>query len=357
MKKMTSLFILLFFLTSCRIIEIEQYDLVSCFGVDYKDEEVVVSSEFFKIKQGNSTEEESVCYETKGKNLDECLERLNLMSEKKINMSHCKLIIIGEEYAKRGVEELFDYILHDPTVRLTVEIIVCKEEASKIIGIENDDIKIVSRVILGILENNKNDSDVYSKGVFYQCANQILDAYSSIVLPVCYMEDKNIFVEGAAIFKGYSLEAFLTNNEANTIKLLNNELTEGGYAVNSEIKPTINTSKIDKEITKERVSFRVKLTLYFYKQVNGYDMSNANDLFRLKSVIEEELKQKAEKNALKLLQEGLDPFGLIKDLYRYKTKLYNEVIDEYEEFLRNLEVAVSIQTTILTPSFSSKEFD
>lgn len=63
--------------------------------------------------------------------IDSAINLINVYLSKEVNLSHCKAIIISEEYASKGVYSEISEFINNPQIRPTTNIVVSKEDASE----------------------------------------------------------------------------------------------------------------------------------------------------------------------------------------------------------------------------------
>jgi len=125
--------------------EINRVAIVTSVGIDYEDEMVIMTFEVVnptagqsssEAGQNNSTSQAFVYPQGKGNTVKEAIANTNLHFDKKIFLSHSNLLIIGEEFAKRGITDLMNFFLNDNEPREDMYIVVAKgAKASDIIGV------------------------------------------------------------------------------------------------------------------------------------------------------------------------------------------------------------------------------
>ena len=80
---------------------------------------------------GSETDAESEMITSRGKNIADAIKLMSEKSGKELYWHHATVIILSEEYARRGVEDLFDYIMNDNEARLTLRLVVARVENAR----------------------------------------------------------------------------------------------------------------------------------------------------------------------------------------------------------------------------------
>ncbi len=142
-------FIIIFITSSCVGSvggkEINRMAIVTSVGIDYEDGKVIMTFEVVnptanqsssEAGQNNSSSQAFVYPQGTGSTVKEAIVNTNLHFDKKIFLSHSNLLIIGEEFAKRGITDLMNFFLNDNEPREDMYIVVAKgAKASELIGV------------------------------------------------------------------------------------------------------------------------------------------------------------------------------------------------------------------------------
>lgn len=140
LKVLFSLCIILIFLygfsSSYNYSSIDNLSYVVGLGIDLTDDKksYTITFEFTNFtvsSQDSSTEDSSPILDTiSAPSLDTAINMINVYLAKEVNLAHCKVIVLSEDVAKKGVLPLLSEIMNNSQFRQTSNIIVCKEKAS-----------------------------------------------------------------------------------------------------------------------------------------------------------------------------------------------------------------------------------
>ena len=107
MKKLVILLMILL-LTGCYdYIEIDDLVILTGIILDYKDNNIEMISE---ITENNN---ESKTYKTTCTNINECISKLSVLSNKRVYLSHLKVLLLTENIINNDIN-YYDYFLRDP---------------------------------------------------------------------------------------------------------------------------------------------------------------------------------------------------------------------------------------------------
>ena len=114
---------------------IDNLSYVIAMGIDLAvdKENLEITFEFSDVsiysKEGSSTS--SPILETVTANsIDNAINMLNVYTAKQVNLSHCKIVVLSQEIASKGIFSEFSELINNPEFRPSTNIIISKEKAS-----------------------------------------------------------------------------------------------------------------------------------------------------------------------------------------------------------------------------------
>ncbi|WP_026573412.1 Ger(x)C family spore germination protein [Bacillus sp. UNC438CL73TsuS30] len=120
------------FLTSCwNRKELNELAIVIGMGIDIEDGKFIVTAQVVNPgeiaeSQGTSGNSPVVIYQEKGNTLFEAIRRITTVSPRNLYFSHLRLLVFGEELAKKGIGKTLDFLSRDPEMRTDFYITVAK---------------------------------------------------------------------------------------------------------------------------------------------------------------------------------------------------------------------------------------
>ena len=132
-----------FFMTGCwNYRELSALSISTGISIDKEGDEYNVAmliSNAQKI-QGNSKEGESqtIVIDAKGKTILEAIKNIELKSPKEVYIRHLLVVVVSEEIAEEGLNQVLDYLFRDPQSRKMFYIILARDCKAK------DTLKILS---------------------------------------------------------------------------------------------------------------------------------------------------------------------------------------------------------------------
>lgn len=138
------LVLLLAFNTSYTSLNIDNLAYVVALGIDIGEENnYKFTFQFVPRKTSSDSESSSgennstVVNTVDAPSINTAINLLNSFIAREINLSHCKVIVFSEAVASQGVEDLIYTLTNDSQVRLSANIIVCKNKAQNYIEESN----------------------------------------------------------------------------------------------------------------------------------------------------------------------------------------------------------------------------
>jgi spore germination protein KC len=169
--------------------EIEDLELVRTVAADSSDEGINVL-----ICSGPSTEgSEAKLYEESGENLALTLGRMQKTAlGREALLSHTEDILIGEELAKNGIDEILDYVERYAEMRLDTNIFIVRGNASDLVKGVTGESTFPADVLSGIEKN----LDKTGEGCVFTCKELAIseaDNGCGLVMAISAVKDEKLF--------------------------------------------------------------------------------------------------------------------------------------------------------------------
>lgn len=121
---------ILAFSESYSALNLDNLAFVVAMGIDTSNtDKIKVTFEFINVpsnSQGDTSKSEIILNTVEASSISNAVSLMNSYLEKRINLSHCKIIVFSEEYAKNGIKDEVYSLLNDIQVRPTSNIIISK---------------------------------------------------------------------------------------------------------------------------------------------------------------------------------------------------------------------------------------
>lgn len=118
---------------------IDHLDYVIAIGIDKSpsSDNLQVSFEFTDLgafsENGSSDTSKPIINTVNAPSISECINLMNAYAGKQINLAHCKVVAFSEEIAKTGILTEVTYLMNDPQIRPTTNIVIATDSAKNYI--------------------------------------------------------------------------------------------------------------------------------------------------------------------------------------------------------------------------------
>lgn len=309
-----------------------------------------------------------------GETMYETMRRLSLTNSRRIYTPHLRLLVISEEVAREGIEDVLDYLSRDRDFRADFFIIIAKgSKAEDILKIQTITEKIPANALYNILETS---GKVWAETVSINLG-ELLDMMTipgtSPVLSG--MQVKGDLKEGETIAntetthspagfnyvglgvfkkdkligwlseeegKGYN---YITDNIHNTVGHIN--CADGGKisieVIRSKTKQHANTN-ID---GKPRIELDIRIQANIGEADCSVDLENPNEISKLETLMEERITDIINTTINRVQEEyKTDIFGFGETIYRSYPKVWKEIEGDWEEHFANLDIKIKVNVNI-----------
>ncbi|KOS67962.1 spore gernimation protein [Lysinibacillus contaminans] len=350
------------FLVGCSRAEhkvpLEEIGLAGIMAFDYIDENKVQLS--VAIPQHSpgakaSTQVFSVPTELLSKGIVD----IEALSDKKILFNQLRVVLINEEFARKGrVERMIQHLYRNPEPGNKVLIAIVKGSSEELINADypnKPDINYYINDLLLPTINTAFNPNTNIHDFIYTATNPVFDP----LLPIIEKKDDKLEITGVALFKNNNMFETLTPEEAFIIqdligkkKLapLSVELNQGHgkeslmlERVKSRVKMKSNKNIKSPKLT---ISLFYKGTLVEYTGERENDLHSPESLSKLEKDINKQVEEEVKKTLNKLKELKVDPIGLSENFRMYYDGKWTKEMTE--ENISKLEVDIQVKTSIIS---------
>lgn len=376
MNKKILILIILFLMTGCwNYQELNSLAISTAMAIDKKDDEYEVSILIANSKKNQVSskegESQTVVYSAKGKSISEALKNIDLENPRQTYIGHLAVIVISEEVAKEGLDNVLDLLLRDSESTKRFYLAIAKDdEAKSIIKVISPLETFPSQTISTNIKASSESQAISSAVTYSKFIENTLKKGMNPILPTITIEGSASKGEKAKNLESSSLDAILKLSTIAIFKYdklvgyANKDQSRGINLMLDEIKEMIVEYKCDKNIlvtSLSEVNTNIDISLKKNKlkatiNVDGIgDIIENNcklDLTNTKTInkIEKRVNQKVEKiinNGLDLIQKDLksDVIGFGNILYKKEPKYFNKINWDKEFPKLNIKVNSNIKIT------------
>lgn len=381
MKKIVLIIITLFILlisSGCyNYKEINDMAIVSSIGIDKdnKNDKYIVSAQIMNSKESENSEDSQITVYTKeGDTVHEALRNITLKSPRKLYGNHLSKIVLSEEVAKEGIDNILDTFNRVTEVRNEFIITIVKEDKA------SDVLKVLTTTESIPAEYVKLSLKIADKTSGLTYATK-LDEFISLylkkgidpVVPVLKIDKKEkkgttinnitttnpiskIVIEDLAVTNKGKLETYLKNEEVIGYNFLRNQIQkmiipvkcddENNYASISILKNKTKSSA-EKKDNKYIINFNINSEAIITEYNCKKDLTDEKVIKELEKDTEKKIKRYIKKSLNKQKETKGKFLGLERIIYldypKYKNEDYSVKYNVNVNLVRKGEIRNSIK--------------
>lgn len=318
MKKIILLIIILLLCGCYDYQELNQINIITGIGIDYKDDEYEVSLEIVNSeKDGSSTKITTEIIKGNGENIANAFNNAIKASDKIVYMEHLKLLIISNDVAKKGIDNVIDFTIRDIHLTNNFSLVLTSDiEELFNLDIDNDSVANVIVDMMETLSDKKKIEDIDF------IAGHLLSKKKDIALPLIEIDNENIKIQQIGYFSYDELNDYLDNKIYNFLILDNNKTN----FTNDSNTLAIYKKKIKYEITKDKITIKINGYGEAKEINNKYDLKKKKDYQDIESDINKQIEEEINDFINTTYHNNSDLLGF-KEMYYKKYKSEKDNID------------------------------
>ncbi|MDF2545361.1 MAG: hypothetical protein K0R93_259 [Anaerosolibacter sp.] len=345
--------------------------LVAGVGLDRSDDgqveltlQIIRPSAVGNTEGGKLNDEPVWIHSSKGTTVFEAVRAQLTTINRKPYYSHVVAIVIGEEMAKSGIEDLLDFFERDAEPRLTSKMLIAKgTTAKKILSVKSKLETIPAQNISQITENRESNP-VIQQVTLFDLLQQLSTSGREATIGAVEISDEgknadesNIRVSGSAVFKRDRLVGWLDPIETAGVQYILGDVTSGIIVIQNPNDPSkmISIEEVGAEaetkvvLDEDRLGFRVDI-----KAKGNVGSQRGHGDITSEAVIrkiEEETAQVIKSQILQAInvsknKYNSDIFGFGAALHREYPKIWRQVQDDWDRQYQKATVDVTVEFKI-----------
>lgn len=231
MKKLILIIILLMCTGCFDYKEISDLAIVSAMGIDYVDNEYIVSMEVLNDssnKESSTTDAFVEC--SKAKTLTEAIDKVSDKLPKRSSFTHMNLLILGNNILNNKLEDIIDLFLRNTYFRESFYIIGTKNKPDELLNNTSKDINVASDAITRILENMSYSTNANIIIDFQEFMNTYFKFGKDNTISNVVIKDKDFIIDGMIILDNLKYKATLDNEMAKMYNVLTNNFKRATFS-------------------------------------------------------------------------------------------------------------------------------
>ena len=169
--------------------ETTQY-LVSAIGFDCKNSEIITNIEAVVVNSEEPEEEiHALLFEGKGKTLKKSVENALSKAQKPLSLSHCALLILGENMNPQKLSEVCDFVFDTEQITVSVAFVE-SENAEKLLSLEPVSSVTVGYDIVSLLETQSKRKNIGFRNRYFEIEQRRCENKAQKKLPFIKISGK-----------------------------------------------------------------------------------------------------------------------------------------------------------------------
>lgn len=381
MKKFVLIIITLFILlisSGCyNYKEINDMAIVSSIGIDKdnKNDKYIVSAQIMNSKESENSEDSQITvYTREGDTVHEALRNITLKSPRKLYGNHLSKIVLSEEVAKEGIDNILDTFNRVTEVRNEFIITIVKEDkASDVLKVLTTTESIPAEYVKLSLKIADETSGLTYATKLDEFISLYLKKGIDPVVPVLKIDKKEkkgttinnitttnpiskIVIEDLAVTNKGKLETYLKNEEVIGYNFLRNQIQkmiipvkcddENNYASISILKNKTKSSA-EKKDNKYIINFNINSEAIITEYNCKKDLTDEKVIKELEKDTEKKIKRYIKKSLNKQKETKGKFLGLERIIYldypKYKNEDYSVKYNVNVNLVRKGEIRNSVK--------------
>lgn len=328
MKKIILLISFILILSGCYDYkELNDMSIVSGIGIDFIDNEYIVSLEITKSsKDGSSTEIETNVVTGNDSNISNAFNKAMNMTDKEVYLEHVELLIISTELAEYGISDVFDYIVRDTTINSNYFVVV-GDNPKELLSTTMEN-KSMSQVIVDTVSYTQGDTSIDDLDIM---ASKFITNKEDIALPYVSLDDNNINYSDIVYFNGDKMVGKINNKMYSFLVLDTKDILFTRN--NNTIK--IYNKKISMEVKDNIIEVNIKVDGQISKINKDVNLKDEDSYGKLEKLMNKEIEEETILFIDTILDNDSDLLGF-KNIY-YK---------KYKKNINSFKYKVNVSTTI-----------
>jgi len=373
--------------------ELQDFSIISGIGIDKGGDDpenrfrttvqIINPSIVSGGQQGGSVQSSPVTtYSETGSTLKEALRKISNEAPAELFFPHIQIMLIGEELAKEGIDELFDVVERDPKFRVLFPVLIVKgHTAEDALKVSTSLRPIPSAKIEGSLQSSKEIWGEYPSTRADQAIMKLGEGSAAITgieingdvekgNQTANMQEisqsTKLEIKGLAIIREGKLEKWLEGDPARGVVWVNNEMEEtvmnldcpekkDAIAIDIGRAESIIKAKVKKG--KPVITIRLNAEGAVSETHCSMELDKDETIKELEKQLRNEIKEEMQAAIKTLQEEKSDVFGFGEYINIEDKNYWKSIKDKWEEeIFPESEVNIEVNATIRRTGMKVKSY-
>ncbi|WP_424765840.1 Ger(x)C family spore germination protein [Paenibacillus sp. sgz302251] len=372
-------------------VELNEIGIVSASSIDWQNGKWQLSYQVV-IPQAISNQSPSSgggvavnVFSTTGDNFRMATSRASQETSRQLYFGHNQIIIIGEEAARKGLDQLFDVYLRNSDSRETVGVFLAKGNARRMLEQLIPLEKIPGTAIQRMMANEEKNSSAFRQMTMYQVVLDLLGASQATGVPSLTVGgttesmdhgDKlnrtntpsKVRLHDLGLIQKDKLVGWITRNESQGVMWLADHIkrTTVSFACErDENKLKESSIRIISAKTKLRPERSGdKWTMYVHTMAKGQlleyncdgDLSKPQEVEKIEGKIEKEIQAGMALGWEAVRKHRADVVGFGNVIHNKYPKLWHKMEDDWPQLFSQMEVKITVEVKLHATGMSGSGF-
>ncbi|MGD8190738.1 Ger(x)C family spore germination protein [Brevibacillus ginsengisoli] len=347
--------------------EIEKLSFVLGAGIDSTPQGFLLSAQVanpsaMTKKAGNAPT--FFTFTSTGQTMFDSLRKATHSSPFRLFWAHTKVIVISEEFARKGIMPVMEYFSRDAETRRNFTVAITPKRAEDILKMKVETEKVPVLALMDLLEGYKASSTTPRMNV-----NDFMRTYhtsTSILVPVVRKvvnqgSKEDYYVQGSAVFTKDKLITYLDPIETRGALWVRGQVKsailvtpcpdgKGKDKRTQKVSFEVFTAKADIKPAKKGKDFTITVKIKEAGNLAGAVCTknevNPTDIKKLEDLKSNKIKAEVMKSLKKARAHKVDVFGFGEAIHRKYPKDWKKIKDRWPDYFAKIPVSVEVETNI-----------
>ncbi|MDD2511383.1 MAG: Ger(x)C family spore germination protein [Syntrophomonas sp.] len=310
----------------------------------------------------------AVVLSASGSGVADAARRFMLSLSRFPEWSSISTFVIGEELAWEDLALLVDFLLRNRNLRPTVNLVLSK-------GCTPEDLLSVpmplspysGKGLETILDLQEKQLGIYVPTNVHEFISKLSTPGIEPVIPQVSIEEKKVFINGTAVFKGRQMVGALNERESRGYRWMHARSFNGGIIdlgspqnpgelVSLEVKQFASqtTPKLEEDQLKMKIAIQAELV--FYEKSKTGELLTLSGKEELERLAAQEIKEEISACIKKSQLLGSDILGWGYILQKHEPQFWESCSANWDDIFPTWESDIEVETLIVSSMLSQKSF-
>ncbi|OKP95457.1 Ger(x)C family spore germination protein [Paenibacillus sp. P46E] len=370
MLKLMAVLVILYLTTGCwDRKEMDDLALVMASGVDLlEDGQLEVTLQIAlpsgmpsTLKAGAGGQKPVVVISAKGKDSLEAIDRLQQQMSRYIYFGHREVFIIGEQYAKHGVNQVLDMFSRFPESRYNSFVVTAYGCSAKEILNEMYPLELIPGLGISKIQASKSSFSIKMDEFMNALSTQGISPVTAAIRVMNKDSEKETFaIDHAAVYLGSKLKGFLQQNELEMLRWWIGENYRMGFTVRAQPEDDQYNGTVSAQTLKSRVKVSTVMkngnpqaSVSFHTTVrvtandSRLDLNKVEDKKNIEELFSNNVKARIEQMVSHLQKElKSDVLGIGDEVHVEHPYEWKKIKDQWNDIFPDVPVSIKVDVDI-----------